>query len=123
MDNRDYRVRAFLYIKNEGWAQGLYNHVLDTRDEAVDINPDAFNAEMRFVEIGDSYIVVFDLAFPPDKQGTANGLFNHTKTTAENHAKPLPNADEGEETGFVSIEKCGHRIRASCEPIERYNVE
>ena len=57
-DNRDFRVRAFLYIVNEGVATGLYDHVLDVKDEA----------------------------------------------------------------GFVSLEKCGHRIGVPCEIVERYDV-
>ena len=118
-DNRDFRVRAFLYIENEGVATGLYHQVLNLMDEAVDINPDKPNAEMRLLEIGDSWIVEYDLAFPPDKQGMAKGLFNHTKNIK---AVPLPNPDEFQETGFVSLEKCGHRINQSCELIERYEV-
>ena len=114
-DNRDFRVRAFLYIKNEGVAIGLYDHVMDVKDDAVDINPDTPHAEMRLVEIGDSWIVEYDLAFPPDKQGMAIGLFNHTKNI---RAVKLPGASD--ETGFVSIERCGHRIRESCEVIEKY---
>ncbi|KKN22971.1 hypothetical protein LCGC14_0909740 [marine sediment metagenome] len=116
---RDFRVRAYLYIKNEGVALGLYDHLIDVKDEAVDINPGMSNAEMRLVEIGDSWIVDYDLAFPPDKQGVAIGLFNQTKNIK---AVKLPNAEEGEETGFVSLERCGHRIKESCEIIERYNV-
>ena len=48
-DERDFRVRAFLYIENEGVATGLYDHLLDVKDEAVDINPDSPNAEMRLM--------------------------------------------------------------------------
>ena len=116
---RDFRVRAFLYIENEGVAVGLYDHVLDVKDDAVDINPDTPHAEMRLVEIGDTWIVEYDLAFSPDKQGMAIGLFNHSKNIS---AVKLPGAGEGEETGFVSIERCGHRIRASCDITERYEV-
>ncbi len=116
---RDFRVRAFLYIKNEGVALGLYDHVLDIKDEAVDINSDTPYAEMRLLEIGDSWIVEYDLAFPPDKQGMAIGLFNQTKNIP---TVKLPNAGYGEETGFASIERCGHRLHLSCEIIERYNV-
>ena len=118
-DNRDFRVRAFLYIKNEGIAVGLYDHVLDVKGEAVDINPSQPNAEMRLVEIGDSWIVEYDLAFPPDKQGMAIGLFNHTKNIS---AVKLPGAGEDEPTGFVLLERCGHRIRKACDLVERYDV-
>ncbi len=117
MDNRDFRVRAFLYIENEGVALGLYDHVLDVGDEAVDINSDTPHAEMRLVEIGDAWVVDYDLAFPPDKRGMAIGLFNHSKNIP---AVKLPGADE--ETGFVSLERCGHRTREACELIERYEV-
>ncbi len=119
MDDRDFRVRAYLYIENEGVATGLYDHALDVIDEAVDINTDSPNAEMRLLEIGDNWIVEYDLAFPPDKQGIAIGLFNHTKNIP---AVPLPNPDEFEETGFVSLERCGHRIKESCEVTDRYEV-
>ncbi len=118
-DNRDFRVRAFLYIVNEGVATGLYDHVMDVKGEAVDINPDSPNAEMRLVELGDSWIVEYDLVFPPDKQGMAIGLFNHTKNVP---AVKLPGAGEDDEAGFVSLEKCGHRIGVPCEIIERYDV-
>ena len=30
--DKDFRVRAFLYIENEGVAAGLYDHVLDRVD-------------------------------------------------------------------------------------------
>lgn len=117
---RDFRVRALLYIENEGVAVGLYDHVLDVKDEAVDINPNKPNAEPRKVEIGDSYVVEYDLAFPPENQGMAQGLFNYSKNLSG--VSKLPNPDEGQETGFVSIERCGHRIKESCEIIERYEV-
>ncbi len=68
-DNRDLRVRAFLYIENEG---------------------------------------------------VALGLFNHSKNSPG--VSPLPGAGEFDETGFVSLERCGHRINQSCEIIERYDV-
>ncbi len=123
MPERDFRVRAYLYIENEGVALGLYDHVQDVKDEAVDINPDSPNAEMRLLEVGDSWIVDYDLCFPPDKQGMARGLFNHTKNIARNNAVKLPGADEDEETGFVSLESCGHRIKQRCDSIERYEVE
>ncbi len=116
---RDFRVRAYLHILNEGMALGFYDHILDVYDEAVDINPGSPNAEMRKVEIGDSWIVEYDLAFPPDKQGVARGLFNHSKNIP---AIPLPNPSEDEETGFVSLDRCGHRVGESCELIERYEV-
>ena len=119
-DNRDFRVRAFLYMENEGVATGLYNHVLGVVDEAADINPDSPNAEMRLLEIGDNWIVEYDLCFPPDKQGIARGLFNHSKNSPG--VSKLPGASEDEETGFVSIERCGHRIQAGCEIIERHEV-
>ena len=119
MDNRDFRVRAYLYFTKELQALGLYDHTQDVIDEAVDINTESPNAEMRLLEVGDSWIVEFDLAFPPDKQGIARGLFNHSKNTP---AVKLPNPTEGQDTGSVSIERCGHRIKQGCEPIERYEV-
>ncbi len=117
MDNRDFRVRAFLYIENELKALDLYDHAIEVKEDAVDINPDAPNAEMRKVEIGDSWIVEYDLPFPPDKRGMAIGLFNQSKNTP---AKKL-STSEGE-TGFVSLERCGHRVKQRCDPIERYDV-
>ncbi|KKM47226.1 hypothetical protein LCGC14_1558860 [marine sediment metagenome] len=119
-DNRDYRVRAFLYIENEGIALGLYDHVLEQKEDAVDINPDTPHAEMRLVEFGDAHIVEYDLAFPPEEQGKARGLFNHSKNI---NAVKYPDAEEGMQTGYVSLERCGHRIKESCEIIERYDVE
>lgn len=120
-DDRDFRVRAFLYIENEGVATGLYDHVLAQKDQALDINPGTPHAEMRILEIGDVWIVKYDLAFPPEKQGMARGLFNHTKNIP---AVPLPEggAEEGE-TGYVSLERCGHRIKERCDLVERYDVE
>ncbi len=53
-DERDFRVRAFLFIENEGVARGLYNHVLGVKDDAVDINPGEPNAEMRYVKLEDT---------------------------------------------------------------------
>ena len=113
---RDFRVRAYLYFENESVALGLYDHILDVKDEAVDINPDSPNAEMRLLEVGDNWIVEYDLAFPPKKEGTARGLFNHTKNVP---SLPTP---EGFADAFGSIENCGHRIKQSCEIIERYEV-
>ncbi len=117
---KDFRVRAFLYFENEGVALGLYDHVLDVKGEAVDINPNSPNVEMRLVEIGDNWVVDYDLAFSPDKKGIAQGLFNHTKNIP---TVKLPNPENGEETGFVSIEQCGHRTKQRCDIIERYDVE
>ena len=113
---RDFRVRAFLYIKNEGTAIGLYDHVQDIYDEAVDITPNSPTAEMRLLEIGDDWIVLYDLAFPPDRQGMAIGLFNHTKNILTEQACPMRNPC------FVSLERCGHRIAQACEIVERYEV-
>lgn len=120
MAERDFRVRAFLYILNEGVALGLYDHVIDIQDDAVDINPDSPAAEMRLVEIGDAYIVEYDLAFPPEQQGMAIGLFNQSKNIP---AVKLPTEDEYGETGYASLERCGHRIGQPCSVIERYDVE
>ncbi len=116
--DKDFRVRAYLFIKSGGIALGLYDHVLDVKGEAVDINSGKPNAEMRLVEIGDGRIVTYDLAFPPNKQGIAMGLFNHTKNIK---ATKLPDTSE-DETGYVSIERCGHRVGQSCKLIERYDV-
>ena len=114
-DNRDFRVRAFLFIENEGVATGLYNHVLGLKDDAVDINPDKSNAEMRYVKLNDYYIVSYDLCFPPDKQGMARGLYNHTKNT--------PSQQLGDDKCYVSLEHCGHRIKEKCELITKHIVE
>jgi len=94
---RDFRVRAFLHIENEGAARGLYNHIQGVMGEAVDINPDRLNAEMRMLTLNDSWNVKYDLAFPPDKQDIAEGLFNHTKNSPG--VSKLPNTDEFDETG------------------------
>lgn len=120
MDNRDFRVRAFLYIVNEGVARGFYNHIKDVMVDAVDINPGCPNAELRTLVLSDSWKVTLDLAFPPDKQGAAIGLFNQAKNIP---AIPLPNTYEGQETGFASIKRCGHRIGVGCEIIENHKVE
>ena len=122
IDNRDFRVRAFLYFVNEGVARGLYNHVLGQEGKAVDINAEAPNAEMKELEISANWTVKFDLAFPPEYQDTAEGLYQHTRNMATNKAIKLPNAGELDDTGSVSIERCGHRIKQRCELIERYEV-
>ena len=113
---RDFRVRAYQYIVSESTALSHYNHVMGLYDSAVDINPDKPNAEPRLVEIGDSWIVEYDLTFPFDKEGMARGLFNHTKNIP---AVKLPDG----KTGFVSLERCGHRIKQRCDILERYDVE
>ncbi|KKM19637.1 hypothetical protein LCGC14_1653570 [marine sediment metagenome] len=120
-DDRDFRVRAFLYFVNEGIARGLYNHVLGQEDKAVDINSDEPNAEMKMLDIGDNWTVKFDLCFPPEHQDVAEGLYNHTKNAARNQAQLLPNPGE-QDTGSVSIERCGHRTGQGCEITERYEV-
>lgn len=119
---RDFRVKAFLYIKNETRALDLYDHVLNVKDKAVDINAESPNAETRLVEIGGNYVVVYDLCFPPDKQGQALGLFYHSKNLPG--VTKLPNPDKEEETGFAEIHRCGHRTGQSCPPelTERYKV-
>ncbi len=117
---RDFRVRAFLYISNQGQAQGLYNHVQGTRMDAVDINPEMPFAEIRKLELGDSFTVTYNLCFPPDKQTEAEGLFNHSKNLPG--VSKLPGASPDEETGFVSMERCGHRTKQPCEITERYDV-
>ena len=106
-DNRDYRVKAYLFITNAGVALGLYNHVLGLKSIAVDINPDKPNAEMRYVALDNHYFVKFDLCFPPDKEDDARGLYNHTKNTPSQHS---PTG----ETCYVSLEHCGHRINEPC---------
>lgn len=116
-DERDFRVRTHLYIEDEGVARGLYNHVLGLKDDALDINPGKPNAEMRYVELDDHYLVDFDLCFPREKQGMAIGLFNHTKNTPSQKS-PIEDID-----CFVSLERCGHRIEVSCELIEKHIVE
>ena len=92
-------------------------------DDAVDINPDSPNAEWKQLDLNDNWTVEYDLAYPPELQDTAEGLFNHTKNVALNNAIKLPGAEEGDKTGFVSLERCGHRIKEGCELIERYEVE
>ncbi len=119
---RDFRVMAFLYFVNEGVARGLYNHVLGLEDKAVDINPALPNAEPKKLEVNDHWTVEFDLCFPTESQDTAEGLYNHTKNVAMNQAIKLPNPDEGQDTGSVSLERCGHRTNQGCTPIERYKV-
>ena len=119
---RDFRVRAFLYFVNEGVARGLYNHILGQEDKAVDINPGKPNAELKKLEVGDHWTVEFDLCFPPEFQDTAEGLYQHTKNMAIQHATKLPNPANLQDTGSVSIERCGHRIKQGCTPIEKYEV-
>ncbi len=121
-DDRDFRVRAFLYFVNEGVARGLYNPVLGQEDKAVDINAGQSNAEMKELEIGDNWTVKFDLSFPPEHQDTAEGLYNHAKNAAINQAVELPNPTEEQDTGSVSIERCGHRVKEGCTSVERYKV-
>tara|TARA_R100001530_G_scaffold120865_1_gene88190 strand:- start:188 stop:562 length:375 start_codon:yes stop_codon:yes gene_type:complete len=121
-DNRDFRVRAFLYIKKEGVARGLFNHIQGVMGEAVDINAGEPNAEMKQLELNTSWTVFCDLCFPPDKQSEAEGLFNHSKNTARKHGKLLPNPDDDIDTGSVSIERCGHRTKQSCTVTETYKV-
>jgi len=115
MDNRDFRVRAFIFIENSGVAKGLYNHVLGLMPDAVDINPNKPNAEMRYVKLEDHYIIKYDLCFPSDKQDEADGLYNHTKNTP---SKALPD----ERICYVELEHCGHRIKQKCEIIKRYVI-
>ena len=115
-DNRDFRVRAFLHITNEGVARGLDNHVQGTMVDAVDINPGMASQELKALSLDNHWDVRYDLDFPPDKQDVAEGLFNHTKNVSS-VPSPYP-----EETAFVSIERCGHRIDQRCDPIERVEI-
>lgn len=106
MDNRDFRVRASMFITKGGVATGLHNHALSFYDLAVDINPGQANAEMRYVKTDDHYIVNIDLCFPPDMQEEAEGLYMHTMNV------PFS-------SGYVEIHRCGHRINQSCDLIDR----
>lgn len=119
---KDFRVRAFLYFVNEGVARGLYNHVQGLLDDAVDINPESPNAEWKQLDINDSWTVACDLCFPPELQDTAEGLYQRTENMARNHAVKAPTGTVPEDTGLVWIERCGHRIKAGCTIIERYEV-
>ncbi len=106
-DHRDFRVRAFLHIENEGVARGLRNHVDAVSVDAVDINPGAPNAEPKSLRLNDTWEVTYDMCFPPDKQAEAEGLFNHTENVPRDH-------------GYGSIERCGHRTKQPCEVVETW---
>ena len=116
-DNRDFRVRAYLFFDNQGVANGLFNHVKGLEADAVDINPGLPNAEPKFVIEGDTYTVEFDLCFPPDKQDKAEGLYNHSVNT------PSKVSPVGE-VCFVSLERCGHNGTppTPCVVTERWEV-
>ena len=117
MDERDWRVRANLYLTNKGVATGLFNHVKGLENDAVDINPGQPNAEPKFVRLENHWEVFYDLCFPPDKQDIAQGLYNHTKNVKSNKS-PDPMIVCG-----GSIERCGHRLGIRCDTIGKYIVE
>ena len=52
-DNRDFRVRCDLNFppEEEGVARGLINHLWNQTGKAVNINPDADNAEMGYATL------------------------------------------------------------------------
>ena len=116
MDGRDFRVRAFVHIPNEGAARGLEGHVRGPMGDAVDINSGMANQELKTLSLDNHWDVRFDLCFPPDKQDVAEGLFNHTKNVPS-VPSPYP-----EEIAFVSMERCGHRIGVSCNITERHEI-
>ena len=118
-DNRDLRIRAFCYIKDEVKARGLFDHIQDLLVEAVDINPGTPNAELRKVTIGGNWIVEYDLSFPPNKHGIARGLYNHTINLP---LAKLPTSGPDDETGFVTLERCGHRIGKPCKVTKKFKV-
>lgn len=107
MDTRDFRIRAFLHIKNEGMARGLHNHILGDYENAVDINSGSPHQEMRQLTLNDTWEVHYDLTFSSELEDIATGLYNHTKNISHT-------------IGYGSIERCGHRIKQPCEIIDNW---
>lgn len=62
-----------------------------------------------------------DLVFPSEEEGTARGLINHLWNQTGKAVNINPGTDLAE-IGYVSLERCGHRIGEACEVIERYEV-
>lgn len=62
--------------------------------------------------------VRIDLNFDPADEGIARGIYNHCKNQTTK-AVNINGVNTIEEVGYVSLERCGHRIGESCEEIER----
>ena len=62
-----------------------------------------------------------DLTFPPDKEGIARGLFTHIKNRMDGAVNINPGGIN-EELGYVSLERCGHRIGEPCDLVEKHDV-
>lgn len=63
-----------------------------------------------------------DLTFPHEEEGVARGLIQHLWNQI-GKAVNIKSGESGEEIGYCSLERCGHRINQSCEIIENHNVE
>lgn len=65
--------------------------------------------------------VKVDLNFDPADEGVARGLYLHAVNQI---AKAININGEGitKENGYVSLERCGHRLGETCEEIERREV-
>lgn len=65
--------------------------------------------------------VRIDLDFDPANEGVARGLFNHAVAQIAKAVNINPGSDS-QEIGYVSLERCGHRIGEPCEVTEREEV-
>ncbi len=68
------------------------------------------------------YRIRMDLSFPPEAKQHMEKIRDALLPLYRNAIDINPDKPN-EEKGFISVERCGHRIGESCEIIERYDVE
>ena len=62
-----------------------------------------------------------DIALPPAAAGHA-GAIRDALTPFLQHGVVIHEGESNEERGFISVERCGHRIGEECTIVERYEV-
>lgn len=67
------------------------------------------------------YRVRVDLTFPPGSKRHADAL-RDTLADLYRYATKVNEGQDNEEIGFISVERCGHRLGLPCEEIIRYEV-
>lgn len=65
--------------------------------------------------------VRIDLNFDPANKGVARGLYRRALAQMAKAVNINPNLPN-EEIGYVSLERCGHRLGLECSEIEREEV-
>ena len=118
MAEKDFRVRCKLRFSNQGVANGLANHLANQIEKTVNINEGQANQELVYVQVNGTSVVEANLNFPPENEDVSKGVFNHLKGVFDKAIPPINPLD----IHFISMERCGHRIKELCEVIEKYIV-